>query len=151
MTDIKTRTFAGKAKDLYNSHKVQINLVGFILLFVVLPFIIGFTLSAKFATAPLSDSDYAYMEQIARNVYEQGNDNIIYEMTEGINIEIDATTITVSKDGHVGKVTAKLQNGELLTERVHNYEDGIARNILTGIIYSIILAATIVVVALAEV
>lgn len=69
------------------------------------------------------DAQFGYYEQIAQEVFEQGNQFIV-ECPEDVVVEITATSIKVSSsNGYFGYVNARLKDGELRFERVKQTPD----------------------------
>ncbi len=98
-------------------------------------FIAGYIISANFLKKPLNESQLDFYEEVARDVYEHG-DQIIVEAPNNVTISKTATTITIRPEfGFVGKVEAKLKNGELVFTRVAGTGESIVMNILTGIAF----------------
>ena len=98
---------------LYLQHKKVILIILSIALFVG-----GYLASVNTLYKPISDSQFEFYEQVACDVYEQGN-KAIYEVPDGVSLERTSTSITISSANRTyrGKVIANLQNGELVYTR----------------------------------
>ena len=108
------RNFVDKVKELYEQHTNAIEITGFLMFFIL-----GFLVSWNCIGRPLNDSQFEYYEQIARDVYAQEG-KVIVEAPKNVAISKTTTTITVESDSVFspwGKVTARLQNGELVMTR----------------------------------
>lgn len=101
-------------------------------------FIAGYIISANFFKKTLNESQLDFYEEVARDVYEHG-DQIIVEAPNNVTISKTATTITIEPEfGFVGKVEAKLKNGELVFTRVAGIGESIFMNILMGILFVLV-------------
>lgn len=110
----------------------------FIVIICIALFISGYVLSSNLLAKQISDSEFEFYEQIARDVYEQG-ERAIYEVPDGVNLERTSTSITISSKGtNHGKVIASLQNGELIFTHDKEIGETIAVGILTGILFVLI-------------
>ena len=99
-------------------------------------FVSGYWLTASTLTKPITNSEFEFYEQVARDVYEQGN-KAIYEVPNGVLLVKTNTSITISNDGiRRGQVVATLQNGELVCTRDLQTAYAIIVNSLCGIIFS---------------
>lgn len=104
----------------------------------VIFFIVGYIVSANFLNKPSNECQLDFYQEVARYVYEHG-DQVIVEAPDDLIISKTATTITVkSKFGFVGKVDAKLKDGELVFTRVAGTGESIFSNILLGILFVLI-------------
>lgn len=110
----------------------------FIVVISIALFVSGYISSSNLLAKQISDSEFEFYEQIARDVYEQG-ERAIYEVPDGVNLERTSTSITISPKGtNRGKVIASLQNGELIFTRNKEIGESIAVGILTGILFVLI-------------
>lgn len=122
---------------VFSLHKRTIKIIFMIITSVTL-FISGYLVSSNLLTKQISDSEFEFYEQVARNVYEQG-EKVIYEVPDGVTLERTSTSITISSKGtNRGKVTANLQNGELIFTRNEERGEAIAIGILSGILFVLI-------------
>lgn len=122
---------------VFSLHKRTIKIIFMIITSVTL-FISGYLVSSNLLTKQISDSEFEFYEQVARNVYEQG-EKVIYEVPDGVILERTSTSITISSKGtNRGKVTAILQNGELIFTRNEERGEAIAIGILSGILFVLI-------------
>ena len=98
-------------------------------------FIAGYIVSVNFFKKPLNESQLDFYEEIAQDVYEH-DDQIIVEAPNNVTISKTATTITIKPEfGFVGKVEAKLKNGELVFTRVAGTGESIFMSIFMGIAF----------------
>ena len=125
------KSFIEKVKQMYAKYKVLI--IGIAL------FLSGYLFSSNLLEKPISNSEFEFYEQVARDVYEQG-DKAIYEIPNGVSLERTDETITISSArGAVhGKVVATLQNGELVFTRNAERGEAILKNSLIGILFVIV-------------
>ncbi len=122
---------------VFSLHKRAIKIIFMIITSVTL-FISGYLVSSNLLTKQISDSEFEFYEQVARNVYEQG-EKVIYEVPDGVILERTSTSITISSKGtNRGKVTANLQSGELIFTRNEERGEAIAIGILSGILFVLI-------------
>lgn len=122
---------------VFSLHKGAIKIIFMIIISVTL-FISGYLVSSNLLTKQISDSEFELYEQLARNVYEQG-EKVIYEVPDGVILERTSTSITISSKGtNRGKVTANLQDGELIFTRNEERGEAIAIGILSGILFVLI-------------
>jgi len=122
---------------VFSLHKRTIKIIFMIITSVTL-FISGYLVSSNLLTKQISDSEFEFYEQVASNVYEQG-EKVIYEVPDGVTLERTSTSITISSKGtNRGKVTANLQNGELIFTRNEERGEAIAIGILSGILFVLI-------------
>lgn len=109
-----------------------------VLLFFILPFIVGFILSAVAWDIPLTEQQYKEMEKAAYSVYEQKlNDAQLYEIPEDYKLTITDTTIIVSHKNSVGVVEARLKDGKLITTRDKQNSLLTFHHIAVGIIFAV--------------
>lgn len=106
-------------------------------LITTIVFATAFFVSSTFIFKTASDSQLEIYEQVAINVYEQNNQNII-EVPDGICVEKTPTAITVTKFGNFGKVVAKIKDGKLVVTRDLETACSITLSIFIGILFSII-------------
>ena len=99
-------------------------------------FVSGYFVSANFLLKPISDIEFEFYEQVAHDVYEQGN-KAIYEVPDGLILGKTSTSIIISsaKATCRGKVIATLQNGELVCKRSIESAEAILIHSLVGIIF----------------
>ena len=111
------RKFIDNVKQVYAQHTDAIQITG-ALMFLIVLFISGFLVSWNCIEIPLNDSQFEFCEQVARDVYAQEGQGIV-EAPEDVTVSKTTSTITVEPTNftHRGKVTAKLQNGELVMTR----------------------------------
>lgn len=109
-------------------------IIGFVALFAV-----GYLFSSLALQKLVSDSEFSYYEQVAKDVYEQGS-STIYEVPETVTLEKTDTEIIISSAdiNKRGKVCATVQNGELVFERDNETGDAIGLSIAFGIIFVLI-------------
>ena len=105
------------------------------ILVAIIGFTIGFFLSTKYVFKPSTDSDFQRYEEVAKNVYQQGNQAIV-ETPNDVVIEKTATRISVSSSeyGHLGRVDAKLENGKLVCEKKPELYGVIILGIINGLV-----------------
>ena len=105
----------------------------------IILFISGYLISSTFLVKNISNSEFEFYEQVARDVYEQG-DKSIYEVPYGISLQRTNTSITISSanNNYFGKVVAKLQNGNLVFTHDSEANDIIVLNSCFGFICVIV-------------
>ena len=103
-----------KVKQVYDQHKNAIQRI-FVIVIGIALFATGFLISSNLLEKPISNSEFKFYEQVARDVYEQG-DKAIYEVPDGVSLERTNTSITIfsAKKTVRGEVIATLQNGEIV-------------------------------------
>lgn len=113
---------------------VKLKIVAVVIGFAV--FFAGYLFCANYLKKPLTASQLDFYQQVARDVYEHG-DQIIVEAPDEVSISKTATTITVSpaSEFYVGSVIAKLKDGELVFTRDAGNGGSIFMSILMGIIF----------------
>ncbi len=110
----KRRNFVEKVKQMDEQHINAIKITGSLMFFIF-----GFLVSWSCIGRSLNDSQFEFLEKVARDVYAQEG-KVIVEVPKNVAISKTTTTITVELDGLFsprGKVTARLQNGELVMTR----------------------------------
>lgn len=113
--------------------KIVVIILGIIL------FTTGYLISSTLLVKNISSSDFKFYEQVAKDVYEQG-DKTIYEVPDGISLQRTNTSITISSanNNYFGKVVAKLQNGKLVFTHDLETRETIVLNSFFGFICVII-------------
>ena len=81
---------------------------------------------------PLSPEEIELYEQIARNVYEQG-DRTIVEAPADVKIETSSTSIEITGANRSGKVIARLQNEELVFDSSTGQKEAVASSCAGGV------------------
>ena len=124
-----------KIKKFYFKHKNGIHTTILFIVAIAL-FIIGYYISWNYIEKPMNDAQFRACEQVAKSVYEQ-NSNMIVEVPEGFYVSIDTTSISVKLDSQVyrGKVVGKLQNGEFVTIKDYQINEGVSISILMGLLF----------------
>lgn len=130
----KRETFIGKVKEACVQHAETIITAVVVVVGIALCILLGFLLSLKIIGKPMSDEQFTFCEQVARDVYEKGN-QLIVEVPEEVNINKTETTITVSLNHNVGSVDAKLKDGELVFIRYEGKEVLIGTTLLFGLFF----------------
>ena len=106
-------------------------LVGVIIVIVLLAG--GYLYTYNNRAKPLSPEEIELYEQIARNVYEQG-DGTIVEAPADIEVETSSTSIKVTSTNRSGKVIARLQNGELSFDSSTGQKGAVASSCAGGVL-----------------
>lgn len=130
------KSFIEKVKQVYVQHKNVIQII-FAVIIGIAFFASGFLISSSLLEKPLiSNNEFEFYEQVARDVYNQGN-KTIYEVPDGVSLKKTDTSITVSsaKVSVRGKVVATLQNGELVCVYDAETVEAILINSLIGILF----------------
>lgn len=132
------KSFIEKLKQVYAQHTDAIQ-IAFLVIIGIALFASGYLFSSNLLEKPTSNSEFEFYEQVARDVYEQG-DKAIYEVPDGVSLERTNTSITISsaKKTVRGKVIANLQNGELVFTRNAETGEAIFINILVGILFVLV-------------
>lgn len=145
----KRKSFIEKIEQVCEQH-ISSTIIAFSVIIVIVLFGSGYMFSSNVLQKPTSDSEFELYEQVARDVYEQG-DKTIYEVPEGVSLERTDTSIIISsaKKTVRGKVIANLQNGELVLTRNEESIDAISNNILAGIFF--IFATSVIVVCVSSI
>ena len=114
----------------YLQHKTVIWIISNIVLLVC-----GFLVTFNIINKPISDSKFAFYEQVAYDVYKQGS-KAIYEVPEEVFLEKTSTSIIIfsANRAYRGKVIARLQNGELVYIRESEKEKLIILSSLIGML-----------------
>ena len=99
---------------------------------VIALFAVGYLYTYNNLAKPLSPEEIELYEQIARNVYEQGNGTIV-EAPVGIKVETSSTSIKVTRADSSGKVIARLQNGELVFDSSTGQKEAVASSCAGGV------------------
>jgi len=114
----------------YLQHKNMIWIISNIVLLVC-----GFWVTFNIMNNPISDRKFAFYEQVAYDVYKQGC-KAIYEVPDEVSLERTSTSISISSANskYLGKVIAKLKNGELVYIRESEKEKAIILSSLIGML-----------------
>lgn len=98
------------------------------IVFGIVGFFVGFNLYK-----PLNSIQITDCEKVAQEIYKDA-DNGMIGIPQGYLVQEGETEIKVSKDNHVGIVTATIQNNELMFK----YDEEVGRRILQGIGFMLI-------------
>lgn len=120
-----------KIQQFFTKHFTVIQTCLFILL-LIFSFVLCFWISSKVITRPSTPEKIEYMKQIAFEIYENSDSNLI-EAPEDIHIEKTPTKIIVSEYYHSGKLEATLKNGELVFTYNNQTLGAIFLNTLVGL------------------
>ncbi len=125
------RKFIGKVKKVVKKAGIGVILTAL--------FIAGYLVSWNFLIRPMNDDQFEVCEQIARDVYAKKGD-VIVEVPDGYFVSKTTTTITVEPANipYHGKVTARLQNGELVITQNTEIAGRIGLSMLIGIIFLLV-------------
>ena len=137
------KSFIEKLKQVYAQHTDAIQFAFMVIMGIAL-FASGYLFSSNLLEKPTSNSEFEFYEQVARDVYKQG-DKAIYEVPDGVSLERTNTSITISsaKETVRGKIIANLQNGELVFTRNAETGKAIFINILVGILFVLVSIFTV--------
>lgn len=131
------RQFFDKIRETYTQYEDVVQINGFVI-FLITMFIVGYRVSWN-CLKPISADKFELCEQVARDVYAQEG-KVIVEASKEVSVTTTTTTITVKLNNmHLGKVVAKLQNGELTMTRYSETGKAILLSILFGIVFVFIL------------
>lgn len=132
------KSFIEKVKQEYAQHKNTIQRI-FVIVIGIALFATGYLISSNFLQKPISNSEFEFYEQVARDVYEQG-DKVMYEVPDGVSLQRTNTNITISsaKIAVRGQVIATLQNGELVFTRDAETRETIVINSIVGILFVLV-------------
>ena len=110
-------------------------------LFVIAAIILTSFVCYNILQKPTSDKEFDIYEQVARSVYEQG-EQLIYDVPEGIILRKNDTCLIISssKKNRTGKLIAEVHNGELVFTRKSGNVRSVAICILLDVLENLIFA-----------
>ncbi len=133
-------TFINKVKKVYKQHTNAIGITVMILITIIL-FVSGYLVSWNMILKPLNDKQFETCEKVAYNVYTKKG-----TIPEGFSVDMTSTSIKVRyADGLLrGKVTAKLQNNELVMKRNKQIVESIFACFLIATLFVIVTGLVII-------
>ena len=101
----------------------------------VVLFACGYQFSENYIVKTVTDSELESYKHVAYDVYNQLVKNALYEKPEGVNVEKEETSITVSSNDPLkyGKVFVRLQEGKLVFEKDFEEKERVGVSTFVGI------------------